>query len=653
MSLPVAPGDVVADKYRVVRELGRGGMGVVYAADHLQLPQQVAIKFLLGGANPAATVRFEREAKTVVRMRSEHVCRVLDVGSLPSGEPFIVMELLEGKDLADHVLEQGPLTIADAIDYVLQACEALMEAHSLGVVHRDLKPSNLFLSQRVDGSGIVKVLDFGISKTDDATDHRELTQSGAMLGSPRFMAPEQLVSAKQVTAQTDVWALGVVLHELLTGAAAFDGATPAELFVAILQHPPASLNEQRPDLPAGIVQAVAGALEKESEDRYPNIAAFALALAPYAPPHARPLVDRVVRMGAATGWSPPAHTGQTTQPSGTKLDGGPRSTAKGTIKMAAVAVDPASSPHADTMQGTPSTTSPPQTGPAVVPPAASPRAVITPAESIGAVATVSSDPAPSPPSRPPTAAPGITADPPQAPSTPRGSGRGGVWIGLSLGLLVAIVAVAGVVWATRNTPTATEDEDRDERKKKKKRRKRDEDEEAPTTPGPLPCTFEFCDNEFRLDTKGPANAAAPLDTIRRKIESKLRVNAPELVLVSASGIVEGKFHPRTGSINYGFRYEGPDGEYEMAQAILTPWQLSLRRTPSVGQPPLDLPKCSLAKALDRAYDDGFPRDEGAVGLAYLNGTNVFWQLSTTKSGKVRFVDGDCQPSQTITPTSPP
>jgi serine/threonine-protein kinase len=299
---PVQPGEVIAERYRVLHELGRGGMGLVVAAEHLYLPQRVAIKFLIDAAHPSTRLRFSREAATVVQLRSEHVRRVLDVGTLPGGEPYMVMELLEGHDLQDVVAQRGPLPVPEVVDYALQTCEALAEAHGMGVVHRDLKPSNLFLARSVDGSAVVKVMDFGIAKAGETdSGAQQLTQSGVAMGSPRFMAPEQLVSSRDVDARADIWALGVTMYELLTGQPAFLGETAAELHVAILQQEPRRPSELRPDVPPSVEQAVARCLRKEASDRWAHVGELALALEPAAPPHAKRYVERIQRMVGASG----------------------------------------------------------------------------------------------------------------------------------------------------------------------------------------------------------------------------------------------------------------------------------------------------------------------------------------------------------------
>jgi serine/threonine protein kinase len=197
-------------------------MGVVVAARHVQLEQRVAIKFLRRGAGHESTAveRFLREARAAVALSSDHVARVLDVGTLESGEPFIVMEYLDGVDLGQVLDQKGPLPIPEAVDSVLQACEAIAEAHSLGIVHRDLKPSNLFRNNRRDGTTIVKVLDFGISKSADfniAKSEKNLTASGLVMGSPGYMSPEQVRNARTVDVRTDVWALGVILSRARPG----------------------------------------------------------------------------------------------------------------------------------------------------------------------------------------------------------------------------------------------------------------------------------------------------------------------------------------------------------------------------------------------------------------------------------------------------
>jgi eukaryotic-like serine/threonine-protein kinase len=304
MAVVLRPGEVIAGKYRVLHEIGRGGMGVVVAADHLLLPQQVAIKLLKRDADAVSLARFEREANVVVQLHSEHVCRVLDVGALEGGEPFIVMELLHGCDLATLIGREGPLRVSRAVDFLLQVCDALAEAHVRGVVHRDLKPSNLFLTEGFDGSPLVKVLDFGISKAGAEESNRgDLTESGTILGSPRFMAPEQLLSARKIDHRTDVWALGVVLHELLTGRPAFEGDTAPELFVSILQGEPRPIGEIAPQVPEALAEVMLRCTRKRMDDRYANVGALALALARFAPPTSSTIVERIVRTLELHGWT--------------------------------------------------------------------------------------------------------------------------------------------------------------------------------------------------------------------------------------------------------------------------------------------------------------------------------------------------------------
>jgi serine/threonine-protein kinase len=296
---PVSPGDVLAGKYRVERVLGQGGMGVVVAAKHLHMEQRVAIKFLLPdlASHPETVARFAREANAAVKIQSEHVGRVIDVGTLESGAPYMVMEYLEGSDLADVVARRGPLPWHEVVEYVLQACEAIAEAHVAGIVHRDLKPANLFLIRRADGSPCVKVLDFGISKAADAASGSALTQTAAMMGSPKYMSPEQLKSARDVDARTDIWALGVILYELLSGEGAFRADTMPQLYVAIIQDPPQPL--RRTDVPPGLHQVILRCLEKDPARRFQSVAELAAALHEFAPVHARRSVERISRIQMA------------------------------------------------------------------------------------------------------------------------------------------------------------------------------------------------------------------------------------------------------------------------------------------------------------------------------------------------------------------
>jgi serine/threonine-protein kinase len=298
----VTPGQILLGKYRVERVLGMGGMGVVVAATHVTLEERVAIKFLLPEAlgNQETVARFLREARAAVRIKSEHVARVTDVGTLESGAPYMIMEYLDGSDLAAHTQRRGALPIEDAVEYVLQSCEAIAEAHALGIVHRDLKPANLFVATRADGTPSVKVLDFGISKVSGvgASSGSDLgmTKTTTIMGSPLYMSPEQMASTRDVDARTDIWALGAILYELLTGKVPFQADTITQLCAMILQQPPPPLRNLRPDAPEGLQQIIARCLAKDRNQRYQNVAEFASALAPYAPRRARISIERVGRV---------------------------------------------------------------------------------------------------------------------------------------------------------------------------------------------------------------------------------------------------------------------------------------------------------------------------------------------------------------------
>jgi serine/threonine protein kinase len=304
------PGRLIAGKYRVVRALGSGGMGIVLLARHEALDRHVAIKLVRGSAHAESgnVERLVREARAVSRLESEHVARVMDVGMLDDGAPFIVMEYLRGKDLGQVLQERQRLPIDVAVDYLLQAGEALAEAHALGIVHRDLKPSNLFLTARRDGSAWVKVLDFGISKlsapsaaarAEPAPSDASITAPDAIMGSPLYMSPEQLQSAKHVDARTDIWALGVVLHELLTGRRPFEADSVMAIGVRIAAGAPAGLRDACPEAPEGLAAVVRRCLEKDPERRFGSIAELARALAPHAPAASRSSIERIVRIEGA------------------------------------------------------------------------------------------------------------------------------------------------------------------------------------------------------------------------------------------------------------------------------------------------------------------------------------------------------------------
>ena len=277
-------GEVLLGKYRIDRVLGQGGMGVVLSATHLELQQRVAIKVLLPNW-PGSTqieTRFLREAQAAASIKSEHVVRVFDVGRLDSGTPYMVMELLEGHDLSQGALGHA-LPVEEAVDYLVQACDAMTAAHAEGLVHRDLKPANLFLSGDEHGIPTVKVLDFGISKLRRPTDENmALTEANGVMGSPMYMSPEQVRSARDVDARADLWSLGTILYELLSGEPPFNGETLGAVLMAVASESPRSLQSRRADVPAGLDAVVMRCLAKLPDERYQNAAELQRALLPYA-----------------------------------------------------------------------------------------------------------------------------------------------------------------------------------------------------------------------------------------------------------------------------------------------------------------------------------------------------------------------------------
>jgi serine/threonine protein kinase len=287
---------LVAGKYRIDRVLGAGGMGVVVAATHLQLDQLVALKFIHTEAmhNPEIVARFEREARAAVRLKSEHAARIIDVGRLESGSPYIVMEYLEGQDLAQVLEQRRSLPVAVASDYIIQACDVIAEAHSLGIVHRDLKPGNLFLARTSHGQQVIKVLDFGISKTQGLTGDVNMTRTQAVMGSPGYMSPEQMRSTKNVEGRTDIWSLGIILYELVAGRTPFQADTFSALCVKIAVDPHPPMLALPSKLPSGFEAVVNRALEKDPAMRYQSAAELAEALAPYAGASARERAQRLV-----------------------------------------------------------------------------------------------------------------------------------------------------------------------------------------------------------------------------------------------------------------------------------------------------------------------------------------------------------------------
>jgi eukaryotic-like serine/threonine-protein kinase len=268
-------GDLVGGRFRVEGHLGEGGMGVVVAARHVEFGHRVAIKYLRPEAcwRPDLVARFRWEGRATLQLRSEHAVQITDAGMLPGRVPYFVMELLEGMDLGQLLARRGsPLGIGEAIDYLLQGCEAVAEAHAMGIVHRDLKPKNLFITKRADGTPLLKVIDFGISSGIDLDIGSRPTNRADMMGSPGYMAPEQVASFEDVDARADVWSLGAVLYELLTGHIVHgDGS-----------HLVFPARGYRAELPESLEEVVLGCLERDPDRRIQTVVELAQALSPFA-----------------------------------------------------------------------------------------------------------------------------------------------------------------------------------------------------------------------------------------------------------------------------------------------------------------------------------------------------------------------------------
>lgn len=383
------PGEVVAGKFVVEQVLGRGGMGEVVVARHSLLGERVAIKTLLSHSDPESVQRFLNEARASLRIRSEHVVRVSDVDLLADGRPYMVMELLEGRDLETRLQDEGSLPLGEAVDLVLQACEGVAEAHSIGIVHRDLKPANMFLTRRNDGTARLVLLDFGISKfVDPQAPAHGMTSATGLMGSPSYMSPEQFQNPRDVDPRTDVWALGVVLFRCLTGRLPFLAESVPALVVKVLHEPPASLRALRPDLPPLLDGIVRQCLQRAREQRFPGVAALAQALAPFASREGARSVDRLRAL--APGSSPPPIVAAAASSMGETraspaLPVGPAGAMPATREVLAVPAPAGVSQQGSTFDATATPTAAPPL-PTAAPPAKRPLALVVGATTAGAAA---------------------------------------------------------------------------------------------------------------------------------------------------------------------------------------------------------------------------------------------------------------------------
>jgi serine/threonine-protein kinase len=279
---PVGPGMMIDGRWRITRSIGRGAVGAVFEA-HDSGGQRVAIKVLHGEwrRNEQVVERFAREARVLMRLKSKHVGKLIDVGNLEREQgdlPFLVLEFLEGSDLDTHIVEKGRLPFRQAFAWGADACEGVAEAHALGVIHRDIKPSNLFLAGGNAGTPLVKVLDFGIAAGEPEVAPAKLTNVESLLGSPAYMAPEQMMASDDVDARSDIWSMGALLYHSVTGHLPFPGEGHLEIFSKVVTRPPVPMRAHVKDTPAEVEAVILKCLRKQRSDRYGSMQELATAL---------------------------------------------------------------------------------------------------------------------------------------------------------------------------------------------------------------------------------------------------------------------------------------------------------------------------------------------------------------------------------------
>jgi serine/threonine-protein kinase len=418
-------GEIVGGKYRLVRFLAGGGMGVVYEAQHAVVRRRFAVKFLRRDFSERREIlmRFQREAEAAGALENEHVTAAVDFGIAADGSPYIVMEFLVGESLEALLARERRLSVARAADLVLQACRGIAAAHAAGIVHRDLKPHNLYLCRRQDGTDLVKVLDFGIAKLE-AFDDGLATRTGLVLGTPAYMSPEQARGDKIIDARADVYGLGAILYQLLSGEKPHPGASPNAILHHIATQPPVPLRADELSLPAALVAVIDRSLASDLEVRFASAEALAEALAPFArravwPAPEVPTVAPAAEGAEALGAEAPAAS----SPAASVKPFAPRRIIAGAAIVAAVVVIGAAmlavaarSRHLARAAATSATSAPVPVGQAPGPPLPAPLPVA--ADRIAASAA-----APPAPARPRLAAPPVERSGPVGRPRGRPAGR--------------------------------------------------------------------------------------------------------------------------------------------------------------------------------------------------------------------------------------